>query len=141
MRWQSAQCGQERIRSGYLWLPKMAPRQHWRWLERATWREKYASSGCGWQLVDWVDEPKSAPAPDAMLHNERVNTGNLRKLLTETFDENGNVSMSKAEAFLFGQRIVLPILLNEVDALRIICDDSPRYTITDAGRAHLEGKK
>jgi hypothetical protein len=72
MRWQSTQCDATRTRSGFLWFPRMAFYQKWRWLERATWRETY--NGHGWQIVEWLD-------------------------------------------------------------------DEPRYTLTEAGRKHLEGGK
>lgn len=53
--------GDERIRSGFLWLPK-AVRDRTRWLVRATWRERYVWTGRGtrerkaWRGVEWLEE-------------------------------------------------------------------------------------
>jgi len=46
--------GTERIREGFLWLPKEANGE-WRWLERAEWVEVYRSYMSNWHCLTWID--------------------------------------------------------------------------------------
>ncbi len=41
-----------RIRSRFLWFPKVIEREL-RWLEKATWEEVYY---CGWTPDKWIDK-------------------------------------------------------------------------------------
>lgn len=61
MRFRSCEhyVGEERIREGFLWLPRTSPAgygkliRETRWLEKAKWREKLYAVG-GWYLLEWL---------------------------------------------------------------------------------------
>ena len=59
MRHKTPEYGNKRTKSGFLWLPKTAyygnGRQEMRWLERATWEEKYSYVENGWATIRWED--------------------------------------------------------------------------------------
>lgn len=66
MRWKltSARKGDERTVTRFLWLPKKIGREI-RWLEKATWVERYVSFGqddvagvdvLGWLEMHWEDK-------------------------------------------------------------------------------------
>ena len=59
MKRQLAKPGSERVRSGFLWWPRVI-RNEWRWLERARWREKCAGNFFfdgvrHWWGVEWLE--------------------------------------------------------------------------------------
>ena len=61
MRWSTRAGlpdGHMRLRRAFLWLPKLINGQ-WRWLERATWKEKFSHGGIycedHWNDICWAD--------------------------------------------------------------------------------------
>lgn len=50
--------GKHRTRTAFLWIPRLI-QEEWRWLEKATWRERYTDIGqtdtYGWQGIEWED--------------------------------------------------------------------------------------
>lgn len=54
MRWLDPINGQERARTGFLFLPKGIGREVRFW-ERASWIEQYFGPIGGWAAVRWVD--------------------------------------------------------------------------------------
>jgi hypothetical protein len=61
MRWMAPHDGQERLVRRFLWLPVVVAGE-WRWLERATLRQRYSES-CGWFSLGYVDETKENEVP------------------------------------------------------------------------------
>jgi hypothetical protein len=59
MRWKQAQFSRVRIRSGFLFFPRCIGGER-RWLERATWEQKYCPSYTGeyWEDTRWITIPE-----------------------------------------------------------------------------------
>jgi len=57
MKWHKYNCGDTRIRKGFLFIPRCTTFT-WRWLECAEWEEIYGYNVCGiktWSVTEWID--------------------------------------------------------------------------------------
>lgn len=55
MRFKHHRYGETRIRTKFLWLPLKVDYET-RWLERATFEERYSTYYRCWQFVRWIDD-------------------------------------------------------------------------------------